>query len=98
MSALQSRTLRQTEQWQQQQQQQQQMPKQQQQQWRWSRQGPLPPPLSHKPYVVRIAGRTSSIQGAAGAITKRLRTDVSYASFHLLIADCPFSIRHPMMA
>jgi hypothetical protein len=39
--------------------------------------GRPPAPLTSKPYLVRIAGRTSSIQGAAGAITKRLRTDVS---------------------
>lgn len=58
--------------------QQQQQPRlqQQQQQRRRFREGPLPPPLTNKPFVVRIAGRTSSIQGAAGAITKRLQTDV----------------------
>lgn len=50
---------------------------QKQQQRRRMREGPLPPPLTKKPYLVRIAGRTSSIQGAAGAIVKRLATEVS---------------------
>lgn len=69
--------------------QQQQQPRQQQQQQRRSRSaGPFPPPLTNKPYVVRIAGRTSSIQGAAGAITKRLRTDVSL--------DTPFQPWYPV--
>jgi hypothetical protein len=60
---------------------QQQQPRRQQQQQRRRVDGPFPPPLTNKPYVVRVAGRTSSVQGAAGAITKRLRTDVSWESW-----------------
>lgn len=62
-----------------------QQPKQQQQRAPQRRVIPavLPPPLTDKPFLVRVAGRTSSIQGCAGAIVKRLRTDVSSGRFRL---------------
>ncbi|KAF8061914.1 hypothetical protein HT031_004174 [Scenedesmus sp. PABB004] len=65
----------------QQQQRRQQQPAEQQQQRDGARRGGLgarrggPGAVKPKPYLIRIAGRTSDVKAAAGAVVKRLRTE-----------------------